>query len=364
MPRLFAFLFFAAVASAAEPFPLWDGQETIAHYAARTNLPPTKTLDLGNGVTLDLVLIPAGKFIMGTPEPNPVDEPAFQKQIRTGQIVFGIGAAILLLLIAAMLVRALRQRRRPQYSLALFLVMIVSAGVGLLGGMHWWHSARVLAQAQTEYEAALAIYKNLDDYESPAHEVTLTTPYYIGKFEVTQAQYQQVVGKNPSHFKGANLPVERVDWDDAHAFCRRVSEKTRSSVTLPTEAAWEHACRAGTVTTYYLGDCESDLGRAAWSAANSKNTTHPTGQKFPNAWGVYDMLGNVCEWCEDCFKEYKADAVLDPKGPREGPDRVLRGGAWNIRPEFCRPAYRFWIRPDTENDPIGFRVVVVVPGTP
>ncbi|MCY3018478.1 MAG: hypothetical protein NTW87_05540, partial [Planctomycetota bacterium] len=157
---LLALVWLAASAFAAETpapaLPLWDGQESIEQYAKRANLPPTRTLDLGNGVNLELVLIPAGKFIMGTPEPTPVDEDGFRKNIIVGQVAFAAGLGVLLVLIAVVIIRAVRHRRRPQYSLARFLAMIVAAGVAVLGGMHWWYSMNARAKAWAEYNAVLA----------------------------------------------------------------------------------------------------------------------------------------------------------------------------------------------------------------
>jgi formylglycine-generating enzyme required for sulfatase activity len=382
-----------AADSPAPAWPLWDGHETIEQYAKRANVPPTKTLDLGNGVTMDFVLIPAGTFIMGTPEPVPVDEAAFRTKILVGQAALAVGVGILLVLIATVIIRAIREHHRPQYSLARFMAMTLAASVAVLGGMHWWHSAKALAEAQAEHAAALARYKNSYESEKPAHQVTLTTPYYIGKHEVTQQQYQQVTGANPSQFKGQNLPVETVSWNDATEFCKRLSPLPRGErgrgegelsappsgakappsphggegivVRLPTDAEWEYACRAGTTTTYNTGDKDADLDKAAWYFTNSKNTTHPVGQKTPNAWGVYDMHGNVWEWCEDWHAPYTAGAVVDPRGPTEGQYRVLRGGAWINGPGFCRSASRGWGYSDDRNYDIGFRVVVVVaPRTP
>jgi formylglycine-generating enzyme required for sulfatase activity len=241
--------------------------------------------------------------------------------------------------------------------------MTVAAGIGLLGGLHWYFSARAFAQAQGEYEAALARFKSSYDWEKPAHEVTLSAPYYLGKFEITQEQYQQIMGDNPSRFKGRDLPVETVSWDDAQAFCKKVSEKTGSVVRLPTDAEWERACRAGTKTTYYTGDAETDLDRAEWYDKNSKSTTHPVGQKTSNAWGVHDMHGNVWEWCADWFEAYKSDPAVDPQGTAQDQGRVLRGGSWRHPPGNCRSADRDWNYPGSRNDNVGFRVVAA-PRTP
>jgi len=360
--------FVCALLSAADaqpqPYPLWDGHESIEHYAARTDLPPTKSLDLGNGVTLDLVLIPAGKFIMGTPEPKPVDEVPFRTKIIVGQSAFAAGVGVLLVLVAVVIIRAIRQRHRPQYSLARFLAMIAAASVAVMGGMHWWFSPQALAQAQADYSAALARYRSSYEFEKPAHDVTLTKPLYMGKYEVTQEQYAAVMGANPSNFKGANLPVETVSWDEATEFCKKLSEKTGQTVRLPTEAEWEFACRAGTSTTYNTGDSDGDLDRAAWYGANSKGTTHPVCQKAANAWGLHDMHGNVWEWCQDWYEAYRAEAAVDPQGPPQGQIRVLRGGSWLNFPRFCRSAYRYWISPGARFISLGFRVVVFASRTP
>ena len=160
------------------------------------------------------------------------------------------------------------------------------------------------------------------------HEVTITKPFYMGKYVVTQEQYEAIMGNNPSHFKGAQNPVEMVSWDDAQAFCQKLSKKSGKTVRLPTEAEWEYACRAGTSTKYYSGDSEEDLKRVAWYEANSNDTTHPVGQKEPNKFGLYDMHGNVWQWCQDWYGDYTANEVADPQGPAQGASRVLRGGSW------------------------------------
>ncbi|HEY3324997.1 MAG TPA: SUMF1/EgtB/PvdO family nonheme iron enzyme [Planctomycetota bacterium] len=306
------------------------------------------------------MLIPAGKFIMGTPEPVPVDEAVFRQKIVTGQAVFAVGGGVLLVLLLTAIISAIRQRHRPQMSLARFTVMIMVAGVAVLGGVHWLHSARALAQAQTEYKGAWARFKDSGDWDKPAHDVTLTTPFYMDKYSVTQAQYQQVMGANPSRFEGVNLPVETVSWDDSVAFCKKVSKKTGLIVRLPTDAEREYACRAGTTTLYYTGDSEDDLDKAAWYGVYSFGTTHPVGQKLPNAWGLYDMHGNVWEWCSDWYEEYKPDAVINPQGPSEGLRRVLRGSAWNHLAPDCRAAYRIGFYPTVSESDVGFRMVVDV----
>jgi formylglycine-generating enzyme required for sulfatase activity len=172
---------------------------------------------------------------------------------------------------------------------------------------------------------------------------------------------------DPSQLKRINHPVDMVSWDDAQEFCKAVAQlsRLRYTIRLPTEAEWEFACRAGTNTTYNTGDNEAALDKAAWYIANSRNTTHPVGQKAANAWGVYDMHGNVWEWCADWYAPYTAGAVNDPRGPTEGQYRVLRGGAWGIGTWGCRSALRYWDISVGRGGGVGFRVVVfVAPTTP
>jgi len=360
-------------ADASHPaYPLWDGQETVAHYARRVNLPETQTLDLGNGVTLELVLIPAGKFIMGTPEPKRVDEEAFHKKIVTGQAVLAVGGGILLFLLGGGILRAIRERRRFQYSLRRLIGMTFAAGLCVLGGMHWWYSKRSLEVVRAEYSAAMSRFKDADDFEKPAHQVMITKPFYMGKYEVTQAQYQQVMGANPSKFAGPNLPVGMVSWDDAKEFCRKVNERTAGvspagtwaggtpAIRLPTEAEWEYACRAGTTTAYYFGDRKTDLARVAWYGAYIGTPHHPVGQKEPNPWGLYDMLGNVEEWCEECEGSYANQAAKDP---RQAPSRqrFTRGGGLGSNARGCRSARRYWLPQNGLFDNLGFRLMLAVP---
>ena len=195
--------------------------------------------------------------------------------------------------------------------------------------------------------------------EGPQRTVRITKPFYMGIYEVTQAQYQAVMGGNPSLFKGNDLPVERVSWEDATEFCRRMSQLTGLTIALPTEAQWEYACRAGTTTPFYFGSNANQLGEYAWYSDNSGRKTHPVGQRRPNAWCLYDMHGNVWEWCADWYEDsYSGPAAVDPQGPQSGADRVRRGGSWNGNDRSCRSASRRWGYPGRTDNNLGLRVVV------
>ena len=199
------------------------------------------------------------------------------------------------------------------------------------------------------------------DDETP-HQVTLTKAFEFGVYAVTQEQYEQVMGTNPSKFKGSQNPVEKVSWDDAVEFCRKLSElpaekKAGYVYRLPTEAEWEYACRAGTTTAYSFGDSDSQLGDYAWYGANSGKRTHPVGQKKPNAWGLYDMYGNVWEWYQDWYGGYPVSSVTDPAGASSGSDRVIRGGSWSYDSDGCRSAVRGSLTPDHRLLHLGFRVL-------
>ncbi len=192
-----------------------------------------------------------------------------------------------------------------------------------------------------------------DDNEKQ-HQVTLTKGYWLGKYEVTQAQWESVMGENPSRFKGENFPVENVSWEECQRFISEINSQQNCGARLPTEAEWEYACRAGT-TGPYAGN--GDLGDMGWYGGNSGNGTHPVGQKQANAWGFYDMHGNVYEWCEDWHGDY-GSATTNPVGPASGEFRVLRGGSWYNFALFCRSAFRTGIFPGNRNnyDSYGFRL--------
>ncbi len=206
-----------------------------------------------------------------------------------------------------------------------------------------------------------------DDDESPQHRVTLSKGFWIGKTEVTQAQWEKVMGNNPANFKGANLPVEMVSWNDCQEFVKQLNLKLETGrqllplasnlkASLPTEAQWEYACRAGTKTRFNTGDTDADLARAGWYGSNSDSKTHAVGEKEANTWGLYDMHGNVWEWCQDGKRSYTAEAQQDPEAA--GSSRVFRGGGWISGAQGCRSAARASIDLVYRNRDLGFRVVV------
>jgi len=215
--------------------------------------------------------------------------------------------------------------------------------------------------------------EELRQEDETQHEVTISKGYYLGVYEVTQAQYETVMGKNPSHFQGAivgnenaDLPVENVSWDDAVEFCKKLSDlpeekKAGRLYRLPTEAEWENACRAGSKTAYLFDDEEGLLPEYGWFNRNSSNRTHTVGLLEPNAWGLYDMHGNVWEWCSDWYGEYPQGAVRNPTGPKVGSDRVCRGGSWNGVASYCRSALRYWYVPSFRNNYLGFRLALSSP---
>jgi formylglycine-generating enzyme required for sulfatase activity len=194
-----------------------------------------------------------------------------------------------------------------------------------------------------------------------AHErvVTISKPFYLGQTPVTQEQWVAVMGEgsNPSNFKGRTNPVECVSWEDAQLFIQKLNEKEGGhKYRLPTEAEWEHAARAGSKTEWFFGDDPAVLGQYAWFDKNSKETTHPVGEKKPNPWGLYDIYGNVSEWVADWKDDYQAGAVTDPTGPASGSGRVSRGGCWLYPAEDCRSADRLSGMPDSRYDTLGFRL--------
>ncbi|MDR1242621.1 MAG: formylglycine-generating enzyme family protein [Deltaproteobacteria bacterium] len=204
-------------------------------------------------------------------------------------------------------------------------------------------------------------FEDASDDERPQHRVSISKPFYLGKYEVTQAQWTAVMGNNPSKFKGRRNPVEQVSWDDAQDFIQRLNQQEgHARYRLPTEAEWEYAARAGTTGVYPSGDDAYSFGRYAWHRDNSRWTTHPVGQKQPNAWGLHDMHGNVWEWVQDWYGEryYSDSPGVDPTGPSSGSDRVERGGSWLNAAEHCRSANRINRAPVNRSLIIGFRLAL------
>jgi formylglycine-generating enzyme required for sulfatase activity len=204
--------------------------------------------------------------------------------------------------------------------------------------------------------------------EGPQTKVALTQDFWLGKTPVTQGQYEGVMGENPSHFKavGKDAPVERVSWLDAMEFCRVLTERERTAgrlpegfvYTLPTEAQWEYACRAGTTGAY-----PGNPDKMAWHEGNSGGTTHPVAAKEPNAWGFHDMAGNVLEWCADWYGDYPGGAVNDPHGPKFGHFRIARGGSWRVDVSVGRSAARAGGSAGRRDYTMGFRVALSAEGS-
>ena len=198
-----------------------------------------------------------------------------------------------------------------------------------------------------------------------ANDVILTQPFYLGRYEVTQEQYEQVIGQNPSFFRDAAHPVETVNWKEAVEFCRKLSaipqEKSAGRIyRLPTDAEWEYVSRAGTTTGFSFGDEPEQIGNYGWLSSFSQDCTHPVGQKKPNPWGLYDMYGNVWEWCQDWDgpRSRSSAAVTDPSGPATGSLRVFRGGGWKSSPRNCRPENHGKLAEAYRGNTLGFRVLL------
>ena len=264
------------------------------------SLPRELTVDLGKGIKLEMVLIPAGEFMMGSKESAEATAAFFNKNYG-GDVVKA----------------------------------------------------------------------DFFEDEHPQHRVRVTKPFYLGKYLVTQEQWQEVMGSNPSWFSPTGggkdkvagedtrrFPVEKISWDDCQQFLRRLNAKLGTQdgkFVLPTETQWEYACRAGTTTRYCFGDDDSKLSDHAW---NNKKTDGPVGEKKPNIWGLYDMHGNVWEWCQDWYEDgyYARSSMDDPTGPAAGSVRVIRGGSWCGPATSCRSACRLMGRPGDRSSDIGFRV--------
>ena len=193
--------------------------------------------------------------------------------------------------------------------------------------------------------------------ESPVHRVTLST-YYIGETEVTQALWEAVMGNNPSNFKGANLPVEQVSWEDCQNFIRELNRMTGKRFRLPTEAEWEYAARGGNKSQGCKYSGSNAIDKVAWYTDNSGNKTHEVRTKSPNELSIYDMSGNVWEWCQDWYGSYDASSQTNPSGPSTGSSRVYRGGSWLINARNCRVSFRNFYSPDYRYFNLGLRLAL------
>ena len=216
----------------------------------------------------------------------------------------------------------------------------------------------VRVEAGTFTMGATAEMKHPDDDEKPVHQVTLTNDYYIGKYEVTQALWQTVMGNNPSRFKGDNLPVEKVSWDDCSEFISKLNTITGKTFRLPTEAEWEYAARGGKKSRGYQYSGSNNISDVAWYDGNSGNKTHAVGSKQANELGIYDMTGNVWEWCQDWKGSYSSSSQTNPTGADSGSYRVIRGGSWGHAARSCRSSYRFNGTPDSRGSNLGLRLVL------
>ena len=199
--------------------------------------------------------------------------------------------------------------------------------------------------------------KNPDDDEKPTHQVTLSS-YYIGETEVTQALWTAVMGDNPSWFKGDNLPVEQVSWEDCQTFIGKLNGLTGKRFRLPTEAEWEYAARGGNRSNHTQYSGGSMIYDVAWCRVNSGSKTHSVKKKKPNELGLYDMSGNVLEWCQDRYGSYGSNAQTNPTGPGSGSDRVIRGGSWFNDDWFCRSPDRYGNSPGNRHNILGLRLAL------
>lgn len=199
--------------------------------------------------------------------------------------------------------------------------------------------------------------------ETPVHEAVISKSFFVSKYPITQEQYEVVIGTNPSKFRyEKNLPVESVTWFDAKVFCQKLTEIIGKLVRLPSETEWEYFCRANSTTEFFFGDNENLLTDYAWFELNSDDKTHPVGLKKPNSWGLFDMVGNVWEWCEDVWKSdytnFPVDGSANLQNIEKQDRRATRGGSFAMNAFRCRSSYRSFDWNDSATEKLGFRVVM------
>ena len=340
----------AEPASQATPtHPLWNG-EPIPEYAKKVGLEPTRTLDLGNGAKMELVLIPAGRFRMGC------SAPPYLHTLQVYGIVAIVSAGILAGMVFAILARAWRPGRRVQFSLRTLLLCMLTAAVVLLGLVGIWDSWPRYNEARQHF----------DESEGPEHEVTISRPFYMSACEVTWEEFDAVMGGTSVSSADRRLPLQGVTWNEGQQFFRKLGDRIGMNARFPSEAEWEYACRAGTENALDPGNGPDLLVDVAWFSKNSKGEAHEVGAKRPNAWGLYDMRGNVEEFCEESsFRQYTAGDVVDPMGDRSGNMRICRGGSFGSGAFGCRASGRWlWTDINDRTLNVGLRMVVDVPSGP
>ena len=206
--------------------------------------------------------------------------------------------------------------------------------------------------------------RNAQENETPQRNVNISRPFYMGVCEVSQKQWKAIMGSNPSFFKNDLAPVETVSWIDAQEFCKKLSEKEKHNYRLPTEAEWEYSCRSGTEGDYSNNNSIRRLHDICWCSngtpGSARRTKPVMSNREPNKFGLYDMHGNVCEWCQDWYDSYSLYDIIDPKGPETGEQRVVRGGSWSHIPTQCRSASRFGLTELMRDKCLGFRVVIEI----
>ena len=291
------------------------------------------------------------KVIVVDTEPKPVSEP---EQPRRKWLPWVVGVAVAAIaFVAVMLLRPEQQHDILEATPTATDTEIIAEQQSNLPEIEMVYvSGGTFTMGATSEQGSDAY-----DREKPAHSVTLSG-YYIGKYEVTQELWKAVMGSNPSYYKGDNLPVEQVSWNDVQEFLRKLNAMTGKRYRLPTEAEWEFAARGGNSSRGYKYSGSNSLGSVAWYTDNSGNRTHAVGTKSPNELGIYDMSGNVWEWCQDWYGSYSSSSQRNPQGPNSGSHRVRRGGSWFTDARCCRVSYRSHITPDSRNRNLGFRLAL------
>jgi len=327
---------------------LWNGEESVRDYAARLGIPAEFVLE-STGLRIEMVLIPAGRFHMGILKPVPL--PIY---MPTGLIVSAICLIIIIAVSGRVFWIAKIRNGKPQFSLRSYILIIFALSV-LMGGIIYDYLAR---KANAQFYAAALRYDDSLEEERVAHEVTISAPFYLSRCEITEGDF--LLDKN--QYTGSRQPATNISWYDASAYCERLSGILKLDVRLPTEA-WEFACRAGTTTEYHCGDQFAALDLCGWYEKNSGYKVQLVGKKKMNQFGLYDMHGNVSEWCADWFQEYSSDSVVDPKGPKSGSEKIIRGGSVASPSIGCKSYSRNMGAPFVFSEFFGFRIAVSVPAT-